>query len=104
MELRYKGNPKHKEPWQPGRRGSLCPPDVDQALAQGLLDQSELDGAKRYATHDGRAFCGQSEDDGRHWHGYPVGWVEVPESLRQRFVRRGVVKRSDIKRNWKTHV
>jgi hypothetical protein len=24
--LRYEPNPKHKLPWQPGKKGTLCPP------------------------------------------------------------------------------
>jgi len=27
--LNYVPNPKHKEPWQRGRRGSLCPREID---------------------------------------------------------------------------
>ena len=57
--MRYFGNPKHKEPWQPGRKGSLCPsrrkmPDLDP---QKLLESSELCGAKRYAVFEGLAFA-----------------------------------------------
>ena len=73
MRLVYGESDKRCKPWQPGRRGSLCPPDIDLKLAQALLCQSEPEGDKRYAAHDGRAFCGQSDDGGRHWHGYPVG-------------------------------
>jgi hypothetical protein len=50
----YQGNRKQKEPWQRGRRGSLCGP-VDEALAAQLLADSVLVDEKRFATHDGRA-------------------------------------------------
>ena len=40
--MRYESNPKHKEPWQRGRRGTLCPSDIDQAIARQLLEGSEL--------------------------------------------------------------
>ena len=55
----YEGNPKHKHPWQPGRRGSLCPRSIS-IQPQELLERSILgpDG-KRYATCDGRCFCAQ---------------------------------------------
>ena len=57
--MRYESNPKHKEPWQRGRRGTLCPGDIDQAIARQLLEDSELEGGKRYAVHGGKAFCAQ---------------------------------------------
>lgn len=94
----YEGNPKHKEPWQRGRRGSLCPPEVKE-LARSLLEWSELVGEKRYATYDGRAFCASEHQPG-HWHGWLVGWVEVPEKLRRQWVEAGKVKRREILRYW----
>jgi len=99
-KLLYKGNPKHREPWQPGRRGSLCPREVDLEQAQAMLDSSELVGKKRYAVWRGRAFCGQSEDGGSHWHGSPVGWVEVPPAVWRGFLKRGEIRRRDIRRYW----
>jgi hypothetical protein len=68
--LLYEPNPKHKEPWQRGARGSLCPPDVD---ATALLATSETDPrhpGKRYATDGRRAYCGHEHALGR-WHGFP---------------------------------
>ena len=35
--VRYEPNPKHREPWQRGRRGALRPPDTDPALVQQLV-------------------------------------------------------------------
>jgi len=96
--MEYKSNPKHSEPWQRGRRGSLCPKDV-QPLAQSLLDASVQAGAQRYAVHEGKAYCGQEHPPGT-WHGYPVGWKVVPQTLRQTWVKEGRVRRSDVKRNW----
>lgn len=97
--MRYQSNPKHKEPWQRGRRGTLCPDDVDRTIARQLLEGSELQGGKRYAVHGGRAYCAQ--DNGADvWHGYPVGWVDVPEPLRRRWLREGRVQRREIKRHW----
>lgn len=97
--MRYVSNPKHKEPWQPGRRGALCPKDVDRTIAEGLLVDSELEGGKRYALHEGRAYCAQ-QDGNDVWHGYPVGWKEVPEKLRRNWLREGRVRRRDIKGHW----
>jgi hypothetical protein len=91
----YESNPKHKEPWQPGARGSLCPADV-HPIAQKLLDESELWAGKRYATHRGDAFCAQQHAEDR-WHGYPVLWREVPEAVRRKWLIDGKIVRRDIK-------
>jgi hypothetical protein len=95
----YQGSDKHKKPWQPGRKGSLCPPDLDMDQAQSLLLNSDLEGEKRYACRDGQAFCAKEHLPGT-WHGWPVGWSEVPQKIRNRFERAGKVKRRDIQRNW----
>jgi len=50
---RYEPNPKHKPVPTPGRRGSICPPDVK---TQELLDGSQLVNGKRYATDGERAY------------------------------------------------
>ena len=98
-ELRYVPNPKHKEPWQRGRRGSLCPPDVSLEQAQALLERSVPDGEKRYAVHEGRAFCAQVDRQGA-WHGYPEGWRYVPPKLRRDWVRTRQVTKREIDRFW----
>jgi hypothetical protein len=97
--MRYEGNPKHKEPWQRCRRGSLCPAEITATLAQQLLTASELVENARYATHGGIAYCARCHGDD-HWHGYPVGWVEVPESLRRRWKREGRVSAQDMRQHW----
>lgn len=98
---RYVGNPKHKEPWQRGRKGSLCPREITRERAQALLDESIcLDGV-RYALCDGVAFIGRSDAAGRIWHGYPVGWMEVPQSIWMGWLKEGRLKKSDIARYWR---
>ena len=99
--MRYdaKSNVKHREPWQRGRRGTLCPKDINEEMAQVLLQDSEAVGAKRYALHEGRAYCAQEHRPGL-WHGYPVGWVAVPIELRQKWKGEHLVRKSDIRRNW----
>lgn len=97
--MRYEGNPKHKEPWQRGRRGSLCPTDIDSTRAQALLDQSEAAGRKRYAAYQGKAYCAMEHREGL-WHGYPVGWSEVPPIVRNTLIEKGQVTRRNIKQNW----
>jgi len=93
-------NAKHKEPWQRGRRGSICPREIGRDLSQRLLEGSELVGAKRYTVHDGRAYCAQQDGAGG-WHGYPVGWKEVPAKLRTKWEKKDkLVKKRDIDRCW----
>jgi len=68
--LTYEPNPNHKEPWQRGARGSLCPRDAD---GPALLAASEVDPkhqGKRYATDGIRAYC-EHEHSADHWHGFP---------------------------------
>lgn len=97
--VRYAPNPKHKEPWQPGRKGSLCPRELE-ASPEELLATSVLWGAKRYSTDGVRAFAAEEHDPGA-WHGWPVGWVEVPEPIWREWVREGRVKKNDIRRHWR---
>ena len=97
--MHYESNCKHKEPWQRGRRGTLCPRDVDRTIAEQLLADSELEGGKRYAAHDGRAYCAQQHLPDL-WHGYPVGWREVPEKFRRKWLKEGRVRKRDINRHW----
>ena len=95
----YEGNPKHKAPWQPGRKGSLCPPDVSFERAQALLTLSVVDGRKRYAADKGRAFCAQQHNAAKNrWHGYPSSWKDVPAAVRHQLVEAGVVTPREIRR------
>jgi len=96
--MTYEGNPKHKEPWQPGRRGSLCPRSVDARVAQQLLEESVPVGSARYAIWQGQPFCAREHGPGL-WHGYPVGWHEVPPAVRNDWIQSGLVTRSQIRRN-----
>ena len=94
----YEGNPKHKDPWQPGRKGTLCPKELIDA-AQQLLERSVVDGKTRFSTDGERAFQAH-EHAPDLWHGHPVGWVEVPEKLRRTWVESKVVTRAMVKRYW----
>jgi hypothetical protein len=98
--VRYVSNPKHKEPWQRGRRGSICPREISPEQAQQLLNESVLVDQKRYAVREGRPFCAQDDGAGG-WHGYPIGWKEVPSKLRTRWEKKEkIVKKRDIDRYW----
>lgn len=100
--LVYVGNPKHKEPWIGGRRGSLCPKDITIEQAQALLNRSILYGKKRYAVDgQGRPFCAQASElkHGR-WHGYPVKWREVPVEVQKSLKQKNLVSTKQFKRYW----
>lgn len=95
-QMVYEPNPKHKPIPTPGRHGSICPPQAD---GPALLRSSELYGAKRYATDGSDAYCAQQHDPGRDaWHGYPVGWHEVPPSLVTKWVAEDKVQRRTVRR------
>jgi len=67
-----------------------------------LLQASVLSGKKRYATDGERAFAGEEHATGV-WHGWPVGWMEVDEKVRNTWVDEGRVKRSSVQRHWQKH-
>ena len=96
--MKYESNSKHSEPWQRGRRGSLCPKEVRNIAAELLADSERVE-AKRYAVYNGKAYCAQEDRPGI-WHGYPIGWKEVPPPLRDRWRRQKRIRNRDIKRNW----
>ncbi len=101
IALVYEPNPKHKDPWQPGRRGSLCEAEV-RPQAQDLLETSILwEDGRRYAVYEGMAYCAQ--ESGGKWHGYPVGWREVPQKLALRLRREGLVSKRQLDRFWRSH-
>jgi len=101
MEPVYEGNPKHKEPWQPGRKGSLCPADIGAERARMLLREAVPLGKTRFAADRGRPFCAQLHDaDRNRWHGYPVCWREVPHNVRQAVRDRFGVSNAELKRYW----
>ncbi len=97
MPMIYEGNPKHKEPWQPGAHGSLCPA-LPPKLPQWLLENSvaEPGGNRRFACHEGKAYRASEHRPG-FWHGYPVSWMEVPEKIRRKWLREKCIRRQDIK-------
>ena len=98
-QLRYESNPKHRDRWQRGRRGSLCPKPITLDVAKRLLLNSKAVGGKRYAVHEGRAYRAQEHRPGV-WHGYPVGWVDVPKKLRLEWICKRRLRKRDEKRHW----
>jgi hypothetical protein len=99
--LIYESNLKHTDPWQVGRRGSICETEVRPLAGRLLAESVEFDG-KRYAVHAGPAYCAQ-EHEANRWHGYPVGWVEVPAKLVRQWINAGVLRNHDRKKYWEAH-
>jgi hypothetical protein len=68
---------------------------------QKLLESSEPYGAKRYAVFEGVAFVahsngGNPEED--LWHGFPIGWEEVPPVLCRKWITNDLSLLKQIKR------
>lgn len=101
VELVYESNPKHRDPWQAGKRGSICEPEV-RPIAVELLRHSILWEGQRYAIHEGKAYCAQEHAPNK-WHGYPVGWQEVPPKLCRRLIEEGRLTKRDKKKFWEKH-
>lgn len=70
--------------------------------AQELLNMSILYGKKRYATDGhGRPFCARAHEPGKgRWHGYPVGWKEVPIPVQKILLQKGLVSARQIGHFW----
>ncbi|MBF0582747.1 MAG: hypothetical protein HQL80_00785 [Magnetococcales bacterium] len=98
-DLKYIPNPKHKEPWQRGRKGALCP-SWSHSIAQILLEESVEDPTSshkaRYATRCGLAFKAHPDGQGG-WHGFPVGWNEVPDKIRNQWLKDKKIQRRDLR-------
>lgn len=74
----------------------MCPV-LAQGLPQRLLDQSSPHGDKRYACHEGRAYCAQRTRPSRDtWHGYPVSWKEVPPAIVREWLKAGLISRRHL--------
>lgn len=103
QRLLYESSAKHSRPWVVGVKGSQCPREISLEAAQAMLGASEVavnSPKKRYATDGQRAYCAMEHEPGR-WHGWPVGWYEVPEALWRKWQQEGRVRHSDINRHWR---
>ena len=106
--LRYVPKEKHKDPFQRGRKGTLCPPASELPVdkAQALLDGSDPDPrlkqVERWATDGRLAYCGRPYDRKRRlaWYGFPVGWIRVPERLRRKWIKAGAADRATMYCFW----
>lgn len=97
--MKYERNPKHKSwmhPFDPD--ATLCP-KWSHDIAQTLLDESVDEDASgaRFSTRDGMAFAARLTG-GDLWHGYPIPWSQVPETVREAMVEKRKVTRREIKK------
>lgn len=104
MELVYEPNPKHKEPWQRGRKGTLCP-HTTLLNPSAMLKKSILAHKKRYAIFEGTAFAAQCHKVDQatateYWHGYPEAWMNIPPFLIKQWIEEGRLTKKDIRRAW----
>jgi len=115
----YRGSPKHKNRPSHGPKGTLCPEWTHATVQAGLAtdpyqhpwpetEASRLfatsatapDGAeRRYATSRGIAFEAKPSNDGT-WHGYPIPWESVPDTIVDQWVANGTIVRRTMKRHW----
>jgi hypothetical protein len=107
--LRYVPKEKHKDPFQRGRKGALCPPAAEMPadMAQKLLESSDPDPrakqVERWATDGRLAYCGRPYDRKKksEWYGFPVGWFRVPDRLRRKWIREGLAERATMYLFWR---
>ncbi|WP_419751232.1 DUF222 domain-containing protein [Geodermatophilus sp. CPCC 206100] len=97
--LRYEPNPKHKEPWQRGASGSMCPTHADGPTLLAESVQHPTKPGKRYATDGEHAYCGHQHAPDV-WHGFPVLWREVPESVRRQWLAERKITRRALRSNF----
>ena len=97
--MKYEPNPNHKEPWRPGRKGTLCPPKEELSLltAARLLRESEPVEGKRYYFFKGQVSCAQKHGEDT-WSGYQIPWEDIPPWLTKKWRAEGRVSRRDMKR------
>ena len=97
MTDRYVSNPRHKQPWQPGARGTLCPPGVSGAELFATATADVTRPGKRYGTDGERAYCAhpnvKNPGEGQEvvWHGFPVPWSAVPVVIQLKWVDEGLI-------------
>jgi hypothetical protein len=95
----YVPNPRHKQPWQPGARGTLCPKAVDGAALFQAATADPDHPTKRYNTDGERAYCAHPSSgdvEGEQeivWHGFPINWRDVPAMVQRQWIVDGRLAR-----------
>lgn len=99
----YEPNPKHKHSPTPGRRGTLCPRDVDgpTLFATALADPRNA--RQRFNIRNGEAYRalptnavnGVGDD---LWHGHPFALEDVPAAVQKQWVANGLLPRLKLGR------
>jgi hypothetical protein len=82
---RYAPSSKHA----PGGQGTFM--DLNDRVAQSVLDQGVAAGKQIYGYHNGKYYEFQNDNAGG-FHGYPVGEMELPISVKEKFRARGIIQ------------
>jgi hypothetical protein len=92
----YVASPRHKQPWQPGARGTLCPAGVDGVELFRTATANPNNPRKRYNTDGEQAYCAHPsvknlDDDEQDvmWHGFPIEWRAVPPAVQRIWIEEG---------------
>ena len=73
--------------------------DSGAVRAEPETQADSLAWSKRFATDGDWAYCAHCHDGSRDlWHGFPVGWDEVPMKIVNDWIAQGAVKKSTVKR------
>jgi len=113
---RYRGSSKHKNRHTDERKGTFCPEwthrtptggfandvyahdwgktEAAKLFASAVIDPSSK---RRYATGNGIAFESKSTRDGT-WHGYPIPWESVPQSIKDEWLDNGSITRRALRK------
>lgn len=81
----YIPSPKHLR----GGWGTLM--DLDDQVAQGVLDQGIVSGKQIYGYHDGKYYEFKNDNAGG-FHGYPIGEAKLPVSVKKELYDRGIIR------------
>ena len=90
----YKPSPKH----QKGGWDTLM--DLDDATAQGVLNDGIQEGKQIYGYKDGKAYEFQPDNAGTY-HGYPVSGNEVPNKILREWRNNGTLSNREYRRQVK---
>lgn len=98
MAEAYEPNPKHKHSPTPGRRGTLCPREVDGAALFATAVPDPRNAGQRFNILNGEAYralptnaVNGAGDD--LWHGHPFPLDKVPAAVQKQWVAAGLLRR-----------
>ena len=99
----YEANPKHKHSPTPGRRGTLCPRNVDGAVLFATAIADPRNARQRFNILDGEAYraltTNMVDAAGEDvWHGHPLPLEDVPVAVQRQWIVDGHLSRLKLGR------